>query len=145
MPDFYPLKGLVDWDKSKPLAKWLHYKPYRTGHGDVELFEPAVDVVRNDNRVIVQAEMPGLKPEDIDVELHDDHLYIRGKKTRGATAAANFDQQEREYGVYHRRIPIDEPVNPDAVEAQYQDGVLTIVLAMNEPRKMRKIEVRSVM
>lgn len=143
MKEFFPLKGYVDWSRSRPLAKWLHYKPYNTGHGDMEFFEPAVDVGHNDDSVVVRAEMPGLKAEDIDVELHDDHLYIRGTKKKEVEEKASLDQQERKFGVYHRRIPLEERVNPAETEAQYKDGVLVIVMGKNAPRDVKKIEVKS--
>jgi HSP20 family protein len=87
--------------------------------------------------------MPGLKAEDIDVELHDDHLYIRGTKKKEVEEKASLNQQERKFGVYHRRIPLEERVNPGQSEAQYKDGVLVIVLGKSAPREVSKIEVRS--
>jgi HSP20 family protein len=104
---------------------------------------PSVDIYETPAEVVVQAELPGVKREDIQIELTDDRLTLRGKKERSQEAEnATYHLLERNYGEFERSFVLNVPVDIDKAEASYRDGVLTIRLPKVEPKRAKRIEVR---
>jgi HSP20 family protein len=103
---------------------------------------PAVDVLENKDSVTVKAEMPGFKPEEIDVSLHDNNLIISGERKReNEQKEGEFYRSERFYGKFHRSVALPFTVEPGKIEARYHDGVLTVKLPKSENAKSKQIEV----
>lgn len=105
---------------------------------------PAVDVSETEDAIIVKADLPGVKPEDIEINIVDNVLTIRGEKKREAEEKKeNFYRVERFYGSFMRAIQLPTEVEVDKVKAQYKDGVLKITLPKKpeEKKKVIKIEV----
>jgi HSP20 family protein len=88
---------------------------------------PRLDVLEKDNTLIVKAELPGVKKEDVQVELDNGTLVIKGE-TKDASEAKEeaYYRMERTYSAYDRRLPLPFDVTPDQVTATMQDGVLEI-------------------
>jgi len=104
---------------------------------------PSVDIYETPAEVVVQAELPGVKREDIQIELTDDRLTLRGKKERSQEAEnATYHLLERNYGEFERSFVLNVPVDIDKAEASYRDGVLTIKLPKVEPKRAKRIEVK---
>ena len=104
---------------------------------------PSVDIYETPAEVVVQAELPGVKREDIQIELTDDRLTLRGKKERSQEAEnATYHLLERNYGEFERSFVLNVPVDIDKAEASYRDGVLTIRLPKVEPKRAKRIEVK---
>jgi HSP20 family protein len=104
---------------------------------------PSVDIYETPAEVVVQAELPGVKREDIQIELTDDRLTLRGKKERSQEAEnATYQLLERNYGEFERSFVLNVPVDIDKAEASYRDGVLTIRLPKVEPKRAKRIEVK---
>jgi len=104
---------------------------------------PSVDIYETPTEVVVQVELPGVKREDIQVELTDDRLTLRGKKERSQEAEnATYHLLERNYGEFERSFALNVPVDTDKAEASYRDGVLTIRLPKVEPKRAKRIEVK---
>ncbi len=104
-------------------------------------WSPAVDLYENQDLVTVQAELPGLRKEDIDITLQDDALVLSGTRTRvrpGQNAAANAEVKE----TFNRAITLPYKVNQAAITASYVDGVLTVQLPKAEEAKPKRIEVK---
>jgi HSP20 family protein len=90
-------------------------------------FALALDVVDNDQTYVVKANLPGVTPENIDVQLHDNVLTISAEiKEEHKEEKGSLILQERQYGRFVRSMRFPTPVNSDAVEASYTDGVLTL-------------------
>lgn len=104
---------------------------------------PALNVWETGDALIVEAEVPGLTMQDLEVEVVGAELCIRGtrKSTEGEDVA--FHRQERGFGEFARSITLPTEVNTDKVEAVLKDGVLTISLPKAETAKARKITVKS--
>jgi len=103
---------------------------------------PAVDVLEDKNSVIVRAELPGLKKEDINISLHEGVLSITGeRKPKEDNAQSQVYRSERFYGRFHRTVSLPKPVAADKVKAGYKDGLLTVTLPKTEEAKPRQIEV----
>lgn len=105
---------------------------------------PSVDVREDDSEIAVQAELPGVKPEDIDISVQGDTLVIRGeKKFEEEEKRENYTRIERSYGSFHRTFRLPSTVNPDAVKARFEGGVLKLSLPKSEEAKARKVQIES--
>jgi HSP20 family protein len=105
---------------------------------------PLVNISEDHDHIYVRAELPGVKPEDLEIHIKDNNLVIRGeRKIAGAEKEVNFHRRERESGFFRRVVTMPGPANPDKVEATCKDGILTIKLAKPEEVKPRQIQVKS--
>jgi HSP20 family protein len=108
------------------------------------VWNPAVDLYEDKDNVIVKAELPGLKREDIEVSLHDGALSISGeRKSEEKVENAEVRRTERFVGRFQRTITLPAPVKGDKVNAQYKDGVLTVTLPKAEEAKPKLIQISS--
>lgn len=106
-------------------------------------WSPAVDIYETPSEVVVQAEVPGISRENIQIELTDERLVLKGKKERSEEAEnATYYLLERNYGEFERSFVLNVPVDIDKAEATYRDGVLTIRLPKVEPKRAKRIEVK---
>jgi HSP20 family protein len=99
---------------------------------------PAVDITEDDRTITVQAEVPGVKPDDIDLRVTGDLLTISGaKKQEHEETRGGYRHLERRFGSFERMVRLPGEVDPDKVEAEYRNGVL--VVKMNRaPGSVRK-------
>ena len=92
-------------------------------------FRPQVDCIRSEDpaelRIVV--ELPGVDPKSIQIVAADRVLVVAGERRR-PQASGRYQQLEIEYGPFQRRIPLDEPIDPAAAAARYENGMLTVVL-----------------
>ncbi len=108
----------------------------------LSVWNPAVDVFEDKDSIIVKAELPGMKKEDIDVSLHDGALSVSGeRKSEEKFEDAETYRSERFVGRFHRTVTLPSPVSADKVKAQYKDGILMITLPKTEEAKPKQIEV----
>lgn len=104
---------------------------------------PALDVSETKDSLIIKAEVPGMKPEDIDISLSGDLLTIKGeKKQKTEEKKESFHRIETRYGAFSRTIRVPVSVNSDKIEASYDKGVLKIVLPKKEEIKAKQIEIK---
>lgn len=107
-----------------------------------QAWTPAVDVVEDEEKIIVKAELPGLKREDIDIELTGDTLTIKGeRKFENEERKENYVRVERSYGEFRRVFTIGVPVKAGEVKANYKDGILEVQIPKAEEIKPKKVEV----
>ncbi len=100
---------------------------------------PAVDISETDEEVIVKMDVPGVKPEDMEITLSDDVLIIKGeKKKETEEKKENFYRMERYYGSFMRSIELPCGVEEDKISAIYKDGVLKVVLP-KKPEERKKV------
>ncbi len=105
-------------------------------------FVPSVDISETDTEIIVQAEIPGIDPKDLDISLNGRLLTIKGeKRSEHEEKKENYHKIERKYGSFSRTIDLPADIDSDKVEALYKDGVLKIILPKTESGK--KIEVKT--
>lgn len=98
--------------------------------GDIS---PSIDVFEEKNEVVVKAELPGMKREDVDVRFSDNMLTISGeKKSEGSVERKDFIRLERTYGSFSRTIRLPDGVRPETVKAHFVDGVLEVRIPRNE-------------
>jgi len=111
--------------------------------GTSRLWAPLVDVAEDDEKIVVKAELPGMKREDIDVEMNGDTLTIKGeRKFESEEKKENYIRVERAYGTFQRSFTIGVPVQTAKVKASYKDGVLEVAVPKAEEVKPKKIDVK---
>ncbi|MFN3870514.1 MAG: Hsp20/alpha crystallin family protein [Aquificaceae bacterium] len=105
-------------------------------------FAPAVDVYETDQELVVKADLPGVKKENVEVSIRDNSLCIRGeKKEEKEEKTETYHRVERVYGKFERVIPLPADVKVEEAKAEFKDGVLEIRIPKAEGAKERKIEI----
>lgn len=106
-------------------------------------WSPKVDIVEKEKSYVVRAEVPGVSKEDIDIDLKDNNLVIKGeKKFEKKDEGDNYVRVESSYGSFQRSFFIDEKVDRNKISAKYKDGVLEVTLPKKEEAAPKKIEVK---
>jgi HSP20 family protein len=104
---------------------------------------PPVDIRETDESVTLQLDLPGLKKEDVNVTLENNVLSVSGERRFEAKEKNdNYHRLERAYGTFSRSFTLSQSVRSDKVDANFQDGVLTITLPKQEESKPRRISIR---
>jgi HSP20 family protein len=106
---------------------------------------PQVETFRRGDNLVVRADLPGLKKEDVKVEIDDGVLTISGeRRDEHEEDRGDYYRSERTYGQFYRAIPLPDSVNADQCEASFKDGVLEVSLAAprDEKRKAKQIQVK---
>jgi HSP20 family protein len=105
-------------------------------------FVPAVDVYEDEHKVTLKLEVPGVKQEDLDVQVENSTLTIRGeRKFEKEEKEENFQRIERRYGSFSRSFTLPNTIDTESVNANYENGVLKIELAKREEAKPKQIKV----
>lgn len=117
------------------------------GLGNVSTVFPRVDVEETDKDIVVTANVPGLDPKDVNVEVGDDYLSLSGKveKEHKDEKKGKVYRYEREYGEFRREFSLPARVNKDGIVAKSKNGVLTITMPKSEEeiRKRVKIDIEN--
>jgi len=103
---------------------------------------PPVDIRETENELVVKADIPDVKFEDIDVRLENGTLTLAGeRKFEEKQDEGGWHRVERSYGKFERVFTLPDTVNPDAVKADYKNGTLTITLPKKEIAKPRQVKI----
>lgn len=117
------------------------------GQGGAETMAgfPAIEVAEHDGRLCVHADIPGLKPEDVKVEVTEDSLIIRGeRRSEHEHRGQNTYRSERHYGQFYREIPLPQGANAEQAKANFTNGVLEISVPVpQQASKRREIPVQA--
>jgi HSP20 family protein len=109
-----------------------------------ETWWPVLDIAEHEDAVVVNAELPGLKSDEIDISVQNNVLTISGqKKESKEEKGEEYYHVERRFGSFRRDVTLPASVDADKVEASYRDGVLTITLPKTEQAKPKRIEVKT--
>jgi len=105
---------------------------------------PALDVYQTPTEIVVKAAMPGVKPEDVSIDITGETLTIRGEsKVEEETKKEDYLYQERRYGVFSRSMVLPSGLKSDKAEATMEDGVLTLTIPKAEEAKPKAIKVKA--
>jgi len=103
---------------------------------------PSVDIAETENELTLKADVPGVKLEDITIEVENGTLSISGSRTfESEETRGGYHRQERSYGAFHQAFVLPETVDLDKVTAGCSNGVLTVVLPKKEMAKPRTIKI----
>ena len=134
------IKKEIDKMISDFLGREKGYKPSISLTKDVK--EPLIDIYETDNKIILLAEIPGVRKEDIVVKVSDDAVEISAEIRRDEKIEkANIVKREREYTRFRRFVQLPVNIDTEGAKATYKNGVLEIELPKSEEKKKVKIEV----
>jgi HSP20 family protein len=103
---------------------------------------PQVDVFQKDNELTIRADLPGLKKEDVSVEVTDDAVTIHGdRRHESEEEREGYYRSERSYGSFYRVVPLPEGAITEQAKAHFRDGVLEITLPVPPAAKGRRLEI----
>ena len=106
-------------------------------------FKPAVDIEENDKEFNVAVELPGIKKEDVKVNIKDNLLTISGEKKQETNVKEkNYNRTERAFGSFQRCFRLPEMVNQDSVSAEFNDGILNIIISKLKEAVSKQIEIK---
>jgi len=104
---------------------------------------PAVNVFEKGNNIVVEMQLPGIKEEDVKIEVADDHVAISGERKQNIEDKdKNYFRREVNYGTFTRVIPLPAKVNSDDAVAVTDNGVLTITLPKSEIKKRKEVKIQ---
>ena len=110
----------------------------------VEGWKPDLDLKETPEAYILKVEIPGIDPDDIDIQVSQDSLQIRGeRREEEKREGENWHVVERSYGSFFRTIDFPSNVQSDAVEAETEDGILTLTIPKSTDRQPKKITVKA--
>jgi HSP20 family protein len=136
-----PLASLADIQEE--MNRLFNTSLRRVGAATEGVLSFPIDVVEEKDHLVVRANLPGLRRDDVSVTLQDGYLTIKGEKKVEATSKdANWYRQERAYGSFSRTVELPVAVEPKKIEAQFRDGVLTVTLPKAEEAKPKQIEIK---
>jgi len=142
------------WDPMKELSNMQHrlnrvledtfgtplYRGEQPGSGT---WAPAVDIFETDAEIVVRAEVPGVSRDQVQVEVDDGVLSLRGeRKFEKEVKEENYHRVERVYGAFHRSFTLPDSVDPEKVLAELRDGVLEVRLGKREQAKPKQVQVK---
>ncbi len=103
---------------------------------------PAVDIVERDDAYVIRADIPGVDPKDIEIDMEDGVLTIKGeRKFEQEEEKDNYKRVERVYGSFYRRFVLPDSADAEKITAKSRNGVLEVVIPKQEKVKPRRIEV----
>lgn len=139
--------ALVRWDPFREMAGFGErmnrmFGEFSREPASTTSWSPAVDIVENGEELILKAELPGMKKENITVHVEDNVLTLRGeRKFEKETKEENYHRVEREYGSFVRSFALPSNVDESRIRAEYKDGLLTLSLPKLAASKPKEIKI----
>jgi HSP20 family protein len=101
-----------------------------------------VDIYENGDNLVLKAELPGINPDDVEIRVEDNTLYLKGeRKFEKEVKEQNYHRVERSYGTFTRTFSLPNSIDADKVTANYKDGVLTLTMPKKEEAKPKTIKI----
>jgi len=114
-----------------------------TDEANLTTWAPAVDIFETEHSLVVKADLPDIKSEELDIRVENNILTIRGeRKFEKQVNEDNYLRVERAYGSFSRSFSLANTVNVEAIQADYKNGVLTLTVPKREEAKPKQIKVR---
>lgn len=146
-----PFMDLGHWERDmdrmmedffgRRMRPWLPNRWFRAD--DMELKMPTVDLFEEKDNVVVKAELPGIDKDNIEVNLTDHTLTIKGeKKKEEEVKEENYYRSERSYGSFFRTLELPRDVHADKVKATFKNGVLEVRMPKTEEAKAKEVKVK---
>jgi HSP20 family protein len=129
---------------SPMLAHALGLHARQQGSGGATAWAPALDISERKDAYLVTVELPGIKPEDLDITMEDGLLTIQGERQfTQESSEQQFHRVERRYGAFRRSITLPAQVQAEQIEATADNGMLQIMVPKMEAAKPKRIQVRA--
>jgi HSP20 family protein len=157
------LRSLIPIGRDRTVARHELFTPFATLQREIDrLFDdftrgwptlgglaktdllPSMDVTETDKTIEITAELPGLEEKDVEINVADNVLTIRGeKKAEKEEKDKDYRLVERTYGSFARTLALPEGVDPDMIKASIAKGVLTVTVPKPAPAEVKKVEVKA--
>ena len=116
--------------------------PRRSDQSALTTWAPAVDIYETENELVLKADIPDVNEKDLDVRIENNMLTIQGeRKFEQKVKEDNYLRVERTYGAFSRSFSLPNTVNTEAIQADYQNGVLTVELPKRAESKPKQVKV----
>ena len=103
---------------------------------------PPVDIYETEQNIVLQAELPGVDPKDVEATVHEGTLYLKGeRKYEKEVKEESYHHVEGAYGTFARTFELPASVDADRVQAEFKDGVLTLTMPKKEEAKAKRIKI----
>ena len=133
--DFEPFRGMTNFEDT---MNRLFSEP-----STARPWVPAVDIRESEHDLVLKADVPDMKFEDIEVRLENGTLTVRGeRKFEEAKDKGGWHRVERAYGTFERSFTLPDTVNPEGIKADYKHGTLTVTLPKKEIAKPRQVKIQ---
>jgi HSP20 family protein len=137
-----PFRGRGFYDLQSEMFVGLTRRQGGRQRAEVTEWAPAMDVLTKNGDLVVRAELPGVKLEDVDITVQDRVLTISGvRKVEEETERGGYYVRERRHGSFSRSMTLPEGVNEENIRARFEDGVLEVTIqgaaAVREPRRIQ--------
>ena len=136
---------LTRWEPFAELGELrAHFDRMRgeLGDGREGAWIPAIDVVRDNGNLLVRADVPGIKPEEVKIEVEDDILTVSGEhEERKEEKDKDYLRRERRYGSFHRSMALPTGVDPKKIKAKTHNGVVEVTIPLPKPAKKETIKI----
>jgi HSP20 family protein len=114
-----------------------------SGYGPVARDFPPINIWLGGNSVVVTGELPGVTRDDVTLNLQEDVLTLEGARRPLQEQDGNWQRRERAYGTFSRAVQLPFRVDPDKVQARFNNGILEIEMERLEANRPKKIEIRA--
>ena len=112
------------------------------GNSGLRRWHPPMDLVETEDHFVLRADLPGMSEDDIDIEFEDGTLTVSGeRKAEHESKNEGYYRVERAFGAFSRSLTLPQGIDPEAVTANFENGVLEIRVPKPEERKPRRIEI----
>ena len=136
--------GLLDDFRKEMDTLVNHFFQGEDGGAEVPAWSPRLNVSETEKAYEVSVDLPGLKPDECNLELRQGDLWITGqRKSESEKEGRTWHRVERYCGQFRRVVRLGDDVDPEKVEAEYKDGVLHVTVPKTEMARTRKIEIKS--
>ena len=138
--------AIIRWDPFREMTQLQNRfdRLFDAVGGRQESWLPAVDVFDTQDAVVLKAELAGMNPDDIQIEVEDNVLTIKGeRKFEEKVDEERYYRVERRFGTFQRSLALPQGVKADQIEAAYDEGILTVTVPKAEQEKPKRIEVQA--
>ena len=106
-------------------------------------YSPRMDVIESDTAFELELDLPGVKPSDVNIDIEEDHVMVHGKREQKETPeGVERQRSERSFGDFKRTVKLPKMIDKDSITANFEDGVLSIVMPkMAEKKTSRRVEI----
>jgi HSP20 family protein len=134
--------GTIQSEMNRLFNSFFDTPTSAAGNGALRRWVPATDLVETEGEFVLRADLPGLSESDVNIELEDSVLTISGeRKAEHEENGEGYYRVERSYGSFRRSLTLPDGVDPEAVKATFERGVLEVHVPKPEQRKPRKVAI----
>lgn len=152
--------ALVRWNPSVPAMGWSPSREFDTLRQEIDrvfntfwpqeamasstsMWTPRIDLGETEDEYVLQADLPGMKQEDIDIQFHSGMLLLKGERKLERETHNGYHRRERTYGAFARSFALGTPVEAEKISATYKDGVLEVHVPKTAAAKPKRIAIQA--